>query len=311
MKENNLNEIFIKYNTNEMDFFKNIIKSTEVKTDFYSGLILRESNSLYKETSNYYSNINKTTNLNNFLNSIKFYYIKRSQEEVQYKTEEPEVNQVLGGGFKGGYIYKIIGSVGTGKSTLINSLIRANINNKEIKILFFSFINDNIECDLLAQSKSFPNVNMTIVDNIKNFNELLLSEYLKNRGDKMKNYNIIIFDPFTLILYKDCYTDYSSLNDFNEIINSLSWKYNISFIFSIYAKRLGNTFWYYKNDQGNIERLILRNYDNLDILKNTPNNVSIYLYKMKKKNIIKYYMKVISSCLSNYSNFIEWDLNLK
>ena len=311
MDEQNLKEIFNKYNITEEDFLKNLIKSVEVKTDLYSGLTMRESKSLYKEISNYCSTINKTTNINDFFNSITSYDSMRSQEEMIFKTEEPEVNQILEGGFKGGYIYKIIGPTETGKTTLINSLVRANISHKEIKILFFSFINDNIDYDILTQIKSFPNSNLTTVDNIKNFTELLLSEYLKNKGEKMKNYNIIIFDPFTILLYKGIYSDYSLLNNFNEIINGLAWKYNICFIFTIYAKKLGNTFWYYKNDQGNIERLILRNYDNLDILQNTPNSVHIYLYKMKKNNILKYYMKIASSCLSNYSNFIEWDLNSK
>ena len=303
----NLSEVLNKHNIRKEEFFSNVIKSMEVKTDLYSGLTLRETKSLYKEISDFYSKENKTNNINN-LKSLKLYDLMKSEKEIEYKTEEIEVNQILQGGFKGGYIYKIIGATETGKTTLINSLVRANINNKEIKILFFSFIDDNIDSDILDLIRSFPNSNLTIVENIKNFTELLLSEYLKNKGEKLKNYNIVIFDPFTIILYKGIIADNSLLNNFNEIINSLAWKYNICFIFSVFARKLGNTFWYSKNDQGNIERLILRNYENLDILQNTPNNIQIYLYKMKKINIVKYYMKVTSSCMIQGSNFIEWDL---
>ena len=57
MDEQNLKEIFNKYNITEEDFLKNLIKSVEVKTDLYSGLTMRESKSLYKEISNYCSTI--------------------------------------------------------------------------------------------------------------------------------------------------------------------------------------------------------------------------------------------------------------
>lgn len=301
-----LKEILNKYNLKEEDFFQNAIKSTELKTDSFSGLTLRQTKSLYREISNYYSKINKTTNT---LKSLAKYTESKLRNKNIYKTEEPEVNQILEGGFKGGYMYKIIGPAETGKTTLINSLIRANIHKKDIKILFFSFILDNIDFDLLTEIKSSNNSNITIVDNIKNFNELLLSEYFKNKGEKLKNYNIIIFDPFTIILYKGIFVDYSLLNDFNDIINTLSWKNNICFIFCLFSRKLGNTFWYYKNDQGNIERLILRNYENLEILHNLPNSVKIYLYKMQKHKVLKYYMKVTSSCFQQTSNFIEWELN--
>jgi hypothetical protein len=299
-------EILNKYNIKEEDFFKNVKESTELKSDSFSGLTLRQTKSLYKEISLYYSSINKTTNS---LQNLKNYSETKLQNNIIYKTEEPEVNQILEGGFKGGYMYKIIGPSETGKTTLINSLIRANIKKKNIKILFFSFINDNIDYDLLTQIESAQNCNLKIVENIKNFNELLLSEYFKNKGEKLKNYNIIIFDPFTILLYKGAYVDYSLLNDFNDIINTLSWKNNICFIFSLYCRKLGNTFWYYKNDQGNIERLILRNYENIEILHNLPNLVKIHLYKMKKNKVIKYYMKVTSSCFNHASNFIDWELN--
>lgn len=307
--ELNKQEILNKYNIKEEEFLKTAIKSLEVKSDLYSGLTIRETKYLYKDLSKYYSSTNNTTNINTFLKPINFYDSLKKQKEVEYKIEDAEINQILEGGFKGGYIYKIIGSTGTGKSTLINSIIGANMNKKEIKILVFSFINDNIDYSILTQIQSSPNANVTIVENIRTFSELLLSDFLKNRGEKLKNYNIIIFDPFTIILYKGLYVDTSHLNIFNEIINNLAWKYNICFIFSMYARKLGNTFWYYKNDQGNIERLILRNYENMDILQNTPNSVQIYLYKMKKNNIIKYYMKVTSSCLTQTSNFMEWESN--
>ena len=280
MMNHDIKEILNKYNIKEEDFFQNVKRSMELKTDFYSGLTKRQTKSLYKEISKYYSSINKTTDITNFVNSLQSYTEYKLQNEVIYITEEPEVNQILEGGFKGGYIYKIIGPTETGKTTLINSLVRANISNKKIKILYFSFIKDNIDYDLLTQVNSAPNINLTIVENIQNFNGLLMSEYFKNRAEKLKKYNIIIFDPFTIILYIGLFMDNSLLNDFNEIINNLSWKYNICFIFSISARKLSNTFWYFKNDQDNVERVILRNYENLDILQNLPNSIQIYLYKI-------------------------------
>lgn len=303
-----LKEALNKYKIKDEDFFRNYLNSIELKTENYSGLTERETKSLYKDLSKNYSKSHKTIDKNIFLKSIKVYHEFKLKDEVIYKTEEPEVNQVLEGGFKGGYIYKLIGPTETGKTTLINSLVRANINNNT-KILFFSFIDDNIDYDLLNNIKTSSNKNITIVDNIKTFYELLLSEYFKNKGEKLKNYNLVIFDPFTIILYKGVSVDNSLLNDFNEILNNLSWKYNICFVFSIYARKLSNTFWYAKNDQGNIERIILRNYDNLDILPKLSNNIKIYLYKMRKHNIVKYYMRVTSPCLNKITNFIEWELN--
>ncbi len=303
---NTLKGILNKYHIEEEDFFENAKKSIENKLDSFSGLTYRQTKSLYKDISLYYSTINKTTNS---LQNLRKYAQTKLKNTIIYQTEEPEVNQILEGGFKSGYIYKIIGPSETGKTTLINSLIRANLNKKNIKMLFFSFIADNIDSDLLIQIESSQNCNLKIVENIKNFHELLLSEYFKNEGEKLKNYNIIIFDPFTLLLYKGVNIDYLLLDDFNNIINTLTWRNNICFIFSLCCRKLGNNFWYYKNDQEDIERLILRNYENIEILHDLPNLVKIYLYKMQKNKVLKYYMKVTSSCLNRLSSFIDWELN--
>ena len=280
-------------------------KILEADTNCYPGLTLRETKSLFKEISQYYSIKNKTTN--DFL-PLNSYYEFSVKSEFYYKTEEPEVNQILGGGFKGGYIYQLIGPTETGKTTLLNSVVKANINNKNIKIIYFSFLYDNIDYELEKQSESNPNSNFTIVDHIRSFRELLLSDYFKNKAEKLKNYNIIIFDPFTIIEHRGMNFDYSLLADFDEIINDLSWRNNICVIFAIYARKLSNTFWYYENDQQQIERLILRNYENIQLFQHFPNCVKIYLYKMQKHKVLKYYMKVISSNYSKSSNFIEWEL---
>ena len=304
MSNNKLKEILSKYKIRKEDYYQNEIRSIEMDSNSYPGLTLRESKALKKELLNYNLTLNKTKDLTR----LKDYYYYNLQNEIIYKTEEPEVNQILEGGFKGGYIYKIMGPLQSGKTTLINSLVRANINNN-IKILYFSFIEDNIDSDLLSSINSKQNSNITIVENIYNFNELLLSEYFRNKGENLKKYNIIIFDAFTIILHKETPVDYTLLNDFNEILNVLSWRNNICFIFSIYCRKLNNTFWYYQNDQKDIERLILRSYESFDVLKNTPNCVKIYLYKMKKHSVIKYFMKVISFNFKKTSNFIEWELN--
>ena len=308
MKEKNqMKEICQKYNIKPEDYYQNIIKSVSMNIDVYPGLIPRQKKSLEKELIFYHKNNNKTA----YFENLNLYHKNQLKNIITYKTEEPEVNQILEGGFKSGYIYKVIGPLQTGKTTLINSLVRVNITNKDIKILYFSFIEDNVDYDLLEYAKSTPNANLTIVDNFLSFNELLLSEYFKNRGEKLKNYNIVIFDPFTIILNnKEMNIDFSLLNEFNEILNNLAWVNKICFIFSIFCRILNNTFWYYQNDKKDIERLILRNYENLDILKNPPNTIRIYLYRMKKHNVVKYYMKVCSFNMKQTNNFIEWELNL-
>ena len=306
--ENNLKEILAKYNVKEEEFFPNVIRAAEIKSDSFPGLTFRQTKSMYREISNYYSSLNKTSKKRKTLGA---YYEDEIQKDIIYKTEEPEVNQILDGGFKGGYTYKIIGPTQSGKTTLINSLIRNNLNNMDKKILYFSFIPDNLDIDILDKMKSSKNTNLTIVENIRNFNELLLSEYFQNKGEYLKNYDLVIFDNFTIILYKGIFYEQSLLNEFTDIINVLSWKNRICFVFGLYAKKLGNTFWYKKNEQENVERLILRNYESLDILQKVPNSVKIHLYKMQKYNVLKYYMKVNSSGLNNSANFIEWELNTK
>ena len=300
-----LKQILDKYNINIEDFFENLNKSLEANIDSYPNLTLRETKSLYRELSLYYSSKNKTTK--SFL-PINVYYNQCLKSEIIYKTEEPEVNQILEGGFKGGYVYKIIGPTESGKTTLMNSVIKANIKNKDIKIIYFTFIYDNIDYDLEQYAELNPEGNLTIVDHIKNFRELLLSEYFKNSAEKLRNYNIIIFDPFTILLHRGINIDFPTLADFDEIINDLTWKNKICIIFGIYARKLSNTFWYYENDQKQVDKLILRNYENIHLYQHFPNSVKIYLYKMKKYKVIKYYMRVMSSNYSKASNFIEWEL---
>ena len=306
MEKNKLKEILQKYNIKPEDYYQNAIKSVNMNIEDYPGLIPRQKKSLEEELISYHKNNNKTA----YFESLNVYHKNLLKDIITYKTEEPEVNQVLEGGFKSGYIYKLIGPIQSGKTTLINSLIRVNINNKDIKILYFSFIEDNIDYELLEYVKSTPNSNLTIVNNFLSFNELLLSEYFKNKGEKLKNYNIVIFDPFTIILHnKEMNVDYSLLNEFNEILNNLAWVNKICFILSIFCRRLNNTFWYYKNDKKEVERLILRNYENFDILKNPPNTIRLYLYRTKKYNVVKYYMKVCSFNMKQTTNFVEWELN--
>ena len=187
-----LKEVLDKYKINIDDFFENMKKIVDANTDCYPGLTPRESKSLYKEISQYYSTKNKTNK--SFL-PLKEYYEYSVKSEIYYKTEEPEVNQILEGGFRSGYIYQLIGPTETGKTTLMNSVVKANINNKNIKIIYFSFLYDNIDYELEKYSEKNPNSNFTIIDHIRSFRELLLSEYFKNKGEKLKNYNIIIFDP--------------------------------------------------------------------------------------------------------------------
>ena len=301
-----LKTILDKYKINKDDFFINMDKILEANTDCYPGLTPRETKSLFKDVCSYYSTINNTTK--SFL-TLNNYYEYSLKSEIYYKTEEPEVNQILEGGFRGGYIYQLIGPTETGKTTLMNSLVKANINNKEIKMIYFSFLYDNIDYELEKYIESNPNSNLTIVEHIRTFRELLLSDYFTNRGEKLRQYNIIIFDPFTIISHRGMNIEYNLLSDFDEIIKDLSWKNNICVIFGLYLRKLSNCFWYYENDQMQVDKLILRNYEHTHLFQHFPNNVTIYLYKIQKHKVLKYYMKVISSNHSKTSNFTEWELN--
>ena len=301
-----LKVVLDKYKINMNDFFENINKCLEANTDCYPGLTPRETKSLYHDVSLYYSTINNTTK--SFL-PLNGYYEYCLKSEVYYKTEEPEVNQILEGGFRGGYVYKLIGPTETGKTSLINSVVRANLKNKEIKMIYFSFLYDNIDYDIEKYLETNQNSNLTIVENIRSFRELLLSDYFKNLGEKLKNYNIIIFDPLTIILHRGISLDFNLISDFDDILNNLAWRNNICIIMGIYARKLSNTFWYYENDQKQVERLILRNYENIHLFQHFPNCVKIFLYKMQKHKVLKYFMKVTSSNSSKTSNFIDWELN--
>ena len=299
-----LKQILDKYEINHVDFLENINKSLEANIYSYPNLSSRQSKYFYKDLSFYYSNKNKTTKS---LLPLNAYFEYSHKSEIYYKTEEPEVNQILEGGFKSGYVYKIIGSSGTGKTSLLNSLVKANKNNKNIKMIYFSFLYDNVDYELEKYSELYPSSNFTLVNHIGNFKELI-SGYFKDNGEKLRKYNIIIFDPFTILLHRGINIDHALISFFAQIINDLTQKYNICVIFGLNARKLSNTFWYYQNDQKQIDRLILRNYDNVHLNRHFPNCVQIYLYKMQKHKILKYYIKVLSSNYLKTSNFTEWEL---
>lgn len=299
-----LKQILDKYEINHNDFLENINKSLEANINSYPNLSSRQSKYFYKDLSFYYSNKNKTTKS---LLPLNAYFEYSHKSEIYYKMEEPEVNQILEGGFKSGYVYKIIGSSGTGKTSLLNSLVKANKNNKNIKMIYFSFLYDNVDYELEKYSELYPSSNFTLVNHIGNFKELI-SGYFKDNGEKLRKYNIIIFDPFTILLHRGINIDNALISFFAQIINDLTQKYNICVIFGLNARKLSNTFWYYQNDQKQIDRLILRNYDNVHLNQHFPNCVQIYLYKMQKHKILKYYIKVLSSNYLKTSNFTEWEL---
>ena len=75
---------------------------------------------------------------------------------------------------------------------------------------------------------------------------------------------ISLKNGISIILHKGLNLDFPLLDEFREIINSLTWKNKACVIFGLYARKLGNTFWYYENDQKQIERLIMRNYENIN-----------------------------------------------
>lgn len=305
-KNSKKEEIFKKYKTKGEDFYPNIKKYIENKSDNYPCLTKRYTKLLYKKISEVISKENK--NNKSFQSLSLIIKTNFSEQEKIFRTEEPEVNQILEGGFKGGNVYKIIGCSGTGKTTLINSIIKTNMCQTNIKILIFCFIYENINSKILSLNESMKSI--TIVEGIFTFVELLESEYFKEGGEKIKEYDIVILDPFSMILYKGISVDISLIRLFCNLIDELSRKYKICFIFSIYGRKVNNNLFFYKDDKGEENKIILRNYDNYDILPNPQNCVKIVLYKIKKNTLPRefHFMKVFSNNLKNISNLIEWDL---
>ena len=120
------------------EYIENMKESLDANSDIYRGLTPRLSKSFYRELSKYYSNKNKTTES---FTPLNIYSEQNIKSEIYFKTEEPEVNQILEGGFKGGYVYEIIGPTGTGKIFLNVFFSKSKYKKKKNKNnLFFFFV---------------------------------------------------------------------------------------------------------------------------------------------------------------------------
>ena len=95
------------------------IEPTEIFDDFLDRISHKEIEKISynaRLTKKLFSDLLKTYNTVTFTTE-KFENLSSFTKEIEkneskiYRTDEPEVNQILEGGFKGGYIYKIIGDL--------------------------------------------------------------------------------------------------------------------------------------------------------------------------------------------------------
>ena len=205
------------------------------------------------------------------------------------------VGIVVGGGI-------VLGTVYRAEHAMNLNLIEENAKLKE------KISDEDIDDDKRAKSKSFS------IDGEQVSDEIFLGVSFGETGFgtevEFVPAEVRFFTDGDVVLYLDdeeCYITH--IDDFDDIMNDLAWRNNICVILGIYARKLNNTFWYYENDQKQVERLILRNYENIHLFQHFPNCVNIYLYKMQKHKVLKYYMKVTSSNNTKISNFIDWELN--
>lgn len=234
-----------------------------------------------------------------YIKSLPEEMLIKKEEEFFFKSGDPELNIILEGGFHKGKLYEIIGPSLSGKTTLVKSIINENINSKNTKILLFSFINENYENDYSNYK------NIKFINECLSINDIIL--YLTTPENKIEEYNLIIFDPLTVVLSKDIKEDLMYVEDFNKILNILIYKFKCCVILIGMAKALKVI---QLEDMKNNKIYEVREYDSF-----LPNNLPlkeavIKLYKISRKNFeIKYYLKVNSPNLYNGNSFFEINYN--
>ena len=214
------------------------------------------------------------------------------------KSGDAELDVALEGGFQYGKIYEINGPSLSGKTTLINSIIRNNIFKIfNIKILFFSSIFGNLESDLINNKK------IKYIDDFYTIKDII--NIINNISD-INSYNLIIIDSLSVVLSNDVKIENETLNEFLGILNKLAYNYNICIIYTALVKKLKNEILVDISDIKNPIKFIVRIYKDILPIQKPLKIATISLYKIEQKNIsIKYYARIFSNNLINRNAFFE------
>ena len=214
------------------------------------------------------------------------------------KSGDAELDVALEGGFQYGKIYEINGPSLSGKTTLINSIIRNNIFKIfNIKILFLSSIFGNLESDLINNKK------IKYIDDFYTIKDII--NILNNISD-INAYNLIIIDSLSVVLSNDVKIENETLNEFLGILNKLAYNYNICIIYTALVKKLKNEILVDISDIKNPIKFIVRIYKDILPIQKPLKIAKISLYKIEQKNIsIKYYARIFSNNLINRNAFFE------
>ena len=134
---------------------------------------------------------------------------------VTYPVKEEIVNEKLNGGFHSGTCYLIKGTTGSGKTLLIQSLLKNLLNSsssknkplspKGTKIIIFTFFGVDLDAKLEAKLKAA--FNATFVKDLTSFEDLMRTEYV--RKGLLEEFDLIIFDNITAVLN----TEFGVLDD--------------------------------------------------------------------------------------------------
>ena len=214
------------------------------------------------------------------------------------KSGDAELDVALEGGFQYGKIYEINGPSLSGKTTLINSIIRNNIYKIfNIKILFLSSIFGNLESDLINNKK------IKYIDDFYTIKDII--NILNNISD-INVYNLIIIDSLSVVLSNDVKIENETLNEFLGILNKLAYNYNICIIYTALVKKLKNEILVDISDIKNPIKFIVRIYKDILPIQKPLKIATISLYKIEQKNInTKYYARIFSNNLINRNAFFE------
>ena len=199
------------------------------------------------------------------------------------KSGDAELDVALEGGFQYGKIYEINGPSLSGKTTLINSIIRNNIYKIfNIKILFLK---------------------IKYIDDFYTIKDII--NILNNISD-INAYNLIIIDSLSVVLSNDVKIENETLNEFLGILNKLAYNYNICIIYTALVKKLKNEILVDISDIKNPIKFIVRIYKDILPIQKPLKIATISLYKNEQKNIsIKYYARIFSNNLINRNAFFE------
>jgi archaellum biogenesis ATPase FlaH len=292
INKNSIN-IFNKYDIYSTEqLLQNILSFSDSSSFKYRNMTEKKSNNFNKEilfSLFPYNNI--PISLFDTINIKNFYF----------KSGDAELDVVLEGGFQYGKIYEINGPSLSGKTTLINSIIRNNIFKIfNIKILFLSSILGNLESDLIN------NENLKKIKLIDDFFIIKDIINILNNLSDINSFNLIIIDSLSVVLSNDVKIDNETINEFIRILNKLAYEFNICIIYTALVKKLKNEVLVDISDVKNPVKYIVRIYKDILPIQTPLKIAKISLYKIEQKNVsIKYYARIISNNLINRNAFFE------